>query len=173
MSDTRVTLGRVAGVFGVKGWIRVHSYTRPPENILKYRHWWIASRVPFEAKLLGTQAQGGGSLVAQICDAAGQPIEDRDVAAALIGAELQVERAALPKLKPGELYWADLLGLAVENLDGVALGIVTDMTSNGAQDVLVIADGEIERLIPFVRDVIIKQVDVEARRLVCDWQPDW
>lgn len=172
MDARRVTLGRVSGVFGVKGWIKLHSYTRPAENILKYRRWWIAAREPYEAVLVSGQAQNR-SLIAQISDANGQPISDRDIAASLIGSEIQVERAALPKLSAGELYWTDLLGLRVENLDGVPLGTVSDVTSNGAQDVLVIADGEVERLIPFVHGPIVHDVDTEAGRIVCDWQPDY
>lgn len=172
MDARRVTLGRVAGVFGVKGWIKLHSFTRPPENILKYRSWWLTAREPYEAKLVAGQAQNR-SLVAQITDAAGQVIDDRDVAMSLLGAEIQVERAAMPSLARGEIYWADLLGLRVENLDGMALGTVTDVTSNGAQDVLVIADGKVERLIPFVRGPIVHEVDVDAGRIICDWQPDY
>lgn len=168
----RVTLGRVAGVYGIKGWIKLHSHTRPPENLLKYRRWWITRGEGFEAQVLATQVQGR-ALLAQIGDAAGQPVADREAAAGLIGAEIQVERAALPKLRDGEYYWADLLGLRVENVEGRTLGTVRDMTSNGAQDVLVVAEGEMERLIPFVTPQIVREVDVDAGRIVCDWQPDW
>ncbi|MFT4045931.1 MAG: ribosome maturation factor RimM [Solimonas sp.] len=177
MNARRVTLGRVSGVHGVKGWIKVYSYTRPAQNILRYRRWWLSHGDGFEATLLAGQAQGNG-LVAQIGDAAGTAIEDRDVAAGLIGAEIQVERGEMPKLPDGQFYWADLLGLKVENTEGVALGTVTDVTSNGAQDVLVITAGEgegeeRERLIPFVSPQIVREVDLQAGRLVCEWQPDW
>ena len=177
MNTRRVTLGRVSGVFGVKGWIKVYSYTRPAQNILKYRHWWLSHGDGFEAKLLTGQVQGN-SLVAQISDAKGNAIEDRDVAAGLIGAEIQVERGEMPKLPDGQFYWADLLGLKVENTEGEALGTVTDVTSNGAQDVLVIvadagSDNETERLIPFVTPQIVREVDAQAGRIVCEWQTDW
>nr|WP_051361776.1 ribosome maturation factor RimM [Solimonas soli] len=172
-----MTLGRVAGVHGVQGWIKVYSYTRPAQNILKYRRWWLVHGDGFEAQLLAGKVQGNG-LVAQISDASGKPIEDRDVAAGLIGAEIQVERGEMPKLPEGQFYWADLLGLAVMNTEGVALGTVTDVTSNGAQDVLVITadaggEGETERLIPFVSPQIVREVDPAAGRIVCEWQPDW
>ncbi|MGH8444019.1 MAG: ribosome maturation factor RimM [Solimonas sp.] len=181
MDARRVTLGRVASVYGVKGWIKVYSYTRPVENILKYRSWWLGHGDGFEAKLLSSQVQGR-NLVAQISDAAGVPIDDRDVAAGLIGVEIQVERAVLPKLPDGEYYWADLLGLKVENTEGAALGTVSDVTSNGAQDVLVVTadsgsegggEGGTERLIPFVTPQIVREVDVAGGRIVCEWQPDW
>ena len=109
MTGRRVTLGRVSGVFGVKGWIKVYSYTRPAANILRYRKWWIvteAGREAYRAEVVAGQQQGP-ALVAQISDAAGQPIDDRDRAAALIGASIEVERDELPKLREGEFYWID------------------------------------------------------------------
>lgn len=172
MTARRVTLGRVSGVFGIKGWIKVYSYTRPPENILQYRRWWLSRGEGFEVSVLASQVQGQ-SLVAQLSDAGGTPIKDRDVAAGLIGAEIAVDRELLPKLPDGEFYWVDLLGMQVENSEGVALGAVTDVTSNGAQDVLVVGEGETERLIPFVSPQIVREIDHAARRIVCDWQPDW
>lgn len=170
MSAGRVTLGRVAGVHGVKGWIKLYSFTRPAENLLKYRRWWIGGDDGFEAKVLAIQTH---NLLAQIGKSDGLPIEDRDVAAALIGKAIAVDRDDMPKLPSGQYYWSDLIGLQVVNDEGVALGQVSDLTSNGAQDVLVITDGEVERLIPFVHGPIVREVDMEARRIVCDWQPDW
>jgi 16S rRNA processing protein RimM len=170
----KVTLGRIIGVFGVQGWVRIASETRPVENILKYRRWWIqhGSAGEFEAKVLQGRRHGGG-VAAQISGPDGEPITDRDVAAALIGAELRIDRAKLPKLPAGEYYWVDLLGLEVRNLEGVVLGKVNDMTSNGAQDVMVLKDGELERLIPYVPGPIVKHVDPAAGVIVCDWQPDY
>lgn len=171
MQARRVTLGRVAGVYGVQGWVKVYSYTDPPENILKYRRWWLSHGDGYQAELIDGRQQGRG-VVAQLSDAQGQAIVDRDQAAALIGAEIQVEREALPKLRKDQFYWIDLLGLKVENTEGQLLGTVDDVTSNGAQDVLVV-QGETQRLIPFVRPQIVKDVDLAQQRIVCDWQADW
>jgi len=174
MSARRVTLGHIAGVHGVKGWVRLHSLTRPIENLLRYRRWWITGqgRTEFEAQVVAGHLQGRG-LVAQITGADGQPIEDRNLAAALIGTEIQVDRADMPKLPKGRYYWVDLIGLKVENVEGIVLGTVRDMTSNGPQDVLVLEDGEVERLIPFVPQHIVKDVDLAAGRIVCDWQREY
>ena len=170
---TRVTLGRIAGVYGVQGWIRIHSATRPVENILKYRRWTIKSaQAEFEAKLVAGRVHSG-TVIAQISGPDGNTITDRDVAGALNDAEIQVSRSDLPKLKAGQYYWMDLIGLAVENEQGVALGEVADMTSNNAQDVLVLKQDGTERLIPFVMGPIVKSVDLAARRIVCDWQPEY
>ncbi|HEY0974316.1 MAG TPA: ribosome maturation factor RimM [Solimonas sp.] len=174
MASDRATLGRVAGVYGIKGWLRIHSETRPIDNILRYKRWWIGggNRQSYLAQVIEARPQGGG-LVAQISDANGAPITDRDIAATLIGATIEVERGDMPKLPQGQYYWVDLIGQRVENVEGVALGAVTDVTSNGAQDVLVIVDGEVRRLIPFVAPQIVKSVDLAAGRIVCDWQPDY
>lgn len=172
MTLRRVTLGRVAGVHGVRGGIKVHSWTRPIDGIFDYPRWWIAHGEGFETRLLETHVHNR-ALVVYLSGPDGQPITDRDVAAGLLGAEIQVERSAMPKLRQGEYYWIDLIGCKVENTQGVALGQVEDMTSNGAQDVLVLRDGEKQRLIPFVRPEIVKEVDMDARRIVCEWLPEY
>ena len=168
----RVTLGRIAGVFGVRGWVKLQSYTRPAENLLNYSRWWLVTAQPYEARLIEGKAQVAG-LVARISDANGLPIEDRDVAAALLGAEIQVERASLPKPPPGSYYWDDLIGLDVVSNADEPLGRVVSVMENGPQDVLVLEQGETERLIPFVVGPIIQSVDLEHRRIVADWAPDY
>jgi len=168
----RVTLGRVAGVFGIRGWVKLHSFTRPAENLLNYSRWWLVTAQPYEARLIEGKAQVSG-LVARISDASGAPIEDRDFAALLIGAEIQVDRAALPKAPPGSYYWDDLVGLDVVSSADEPLGRVVSVMENGAQDVLVLEDGERERLIPFVIGPIIQAVDLERKRIVAEWAPDY
>jgi 16S rRNA processing protein RimM len=172
----RLTLGRVAGVFGVRGWVKLHSLTEPAENLLDYPRWQLVGRESFETKLLEGRVHGHG-LVAQITDASGAPITDRDAAAKLLGYEIQVERAELPKLRKGEYYWVDLEGLQVETPEGVRLGKVAAVTDNGAQAVLVVRDGSgdgtVERLIPFVHGPIIRSVDLKGGVIVADWAPDW
>lgn len=168
----RVTLGRVAGVYGVKGWVKVVSHTRPIENILDYPNWWLATRQPYESEVVEAKMHGRG-IIAQLSDAGGKPIDDRDVAAALIGTEIQVAQDALPEAPAGQYYWSQLEGLKVQNLEGVGLGTVTSVTSNGAQDVLVIKDGEADRLIPFVRGPLVKSVDLQQGLIVVDWQPEY
>ena len=174
--DRRLTLGRVAGVYGVRGWVKLQSFTRPIDNLLEYRDVWIVrgddATDGFEAKLTEGRVHGG-SLVARLTGRDGQVIEDRDVAAAMIGHEIRVDRSRLPEPDEGEFYWADLVGLAVRNVEGVVLGKVESLTSNGAQDVLVVQDGKTERLIPFVQGPIIRSVDLDAGEIVADWQPDY
>lgn len=172
----RVTLGRVAGVFGIKGWVKIVSYTRPQDNILKYPRWWLSAANDeaggYQARLVDSRSQVNG-IVAQITGRDGQPITDRDIAARLVGCEIAVDHAELPPPPPGSFYWADLIGLEVRSTQDEPLGRVTGVMENGAQDVLVLEDGETERLIPFVREAIIVSVDLAAGRIVADWSPDY
>ncbi len=180
MSDSlagveRVALGRITGVFGVRGWLKIHAYTRPLENIFDYPRWWIepgAGRAGFETQLLEGRPQGRG-LVAQISGADGQALQNREDSAGLIGAEIQVARAELPAAPSGTYYWADLIGLEVRSESAVVLGRVTAMSDNGAQDVLVVNEGEQQRLIPFVIGPIVQSVHPDEGYLIVDWEPDY
>ena len=163
---SRVLLGEIVGVFGVEGWVKVHSYTEPRENLFRYRPWILVS-AGGESTLDKPQgrAQGKG-LVAKL-----PGIDDRDAAAALVGAEILVDRARLPKAKEGEFYWSDLEGIEVRLEDGTVLGKVSHLFSTGANDVVVVR-GDRERLLPYTADVI-KRVDLEAGVLVVDWDPEF
>lgn len=174
MTDRRVTLGRVAGVYGVRGWLHIDAQTRPATRILKYPRWWLKrGDQEIEVQLIEGRAHGKG-VVAQVSNAEGHAIEDRDVAAGLVGAEIRVGREDLPKLPKGQYYWVDLIGLAVVGKSGALLGSVRDLTSNGVQDVLVVVDeAGTERLIPFVRGHIIKRVEMAAGRILCEWDADY
>ena len=158
-----VELGRVVGAFGIRGWIRLRSYTDPPEGILRYRTWQIGGR---EWQVVEGKDQSGGVVAAL----AG--IEDRDAAAALSGEVIAVPRSALPNPKRGEFYWADVLGSEVVSTRGAKLGTLSSVASNGAQDVMVVT-GERERLIPFVTGPIVVSVDPKAKRIVVEWEPEY
>lgn len=159
----QVELGRVVGAFGIKGWLRVFSYTAPPEKILKYRTWQLAGR---DWKVIEGHAQSG-AVVASL-----EGLTDRDDAAALEGESIGIPRSELPKAKKGEFYWADVLGSEVVSTSGATLGRLESLTSNGAQDVMVV-QGERERLIPFVVGPIVIGVDAQARRILVDWDAGW
>lgn len=160
----QVELGRVIGAFGIKGWIRLQSHTSPPEGILRYKRWTLAGH---EWQVIEGHAQG----TAVVASLAG--LTDRNAAEALYGATIEVPRSALPKAKRGEFYWTDVLGAEVVSTAGAKLGTLQSLTSNGAQDVMVVVDGERERLIPAVTGPIVQGVDVKAKRIVVDWEADW
>jgi 16S rRNA processing protein RimM len=177
--DPQVVLGRIAGAYGIKGWVKVVSFTRPEDSILDYDDWIVGSP-GYVAELVEGKTHGSG-LIAQITDAKGQVIEDRTAAERLVGLEIAVPRSALPATEGDEVYWFDLIGMAVRSSEGQPLGVVEALTDNGAQDVLVVRDvaakdeqGQpLQRLIPFVRGPIIESVSLAERLIVAHWQPEW
>lgn len=163
MSNDQVILGKINGVFGVRGWVKVYSYTRPKENILDYRHWLVGDKT---FKVLQKQVHGKG-LIARL-----EGIEQRDLAEQLVGAEISVPRQQLPKTQADEYYWTDLIGLEVVNVAGISLGHVDNLLETGANDVLVVK-GERERLIPLVFDHVVLQVDLDHKTMQVDWDSDF
>ena len=170
--DDRVIIGRISGLHGVKGWVKLFSHTAPRENILGYRDVELGRAGPGEAmnwtaaELLDGRPQGK-TLVARIAG-----VEDRDEAAPWIGADIAVPRDALPAAEDDEYYWVDLIGLAVENTGGDRFGTVDTLIETGAHDVLVVK-GDRERLIPFAVGPIVKDVDLERGRILVDWDADY
>lgn len=162
--DGAVIVGRLAGVYGVKGWLRVQSFTEPAENILKYLPWDVEG--VGQVKVSQGKLHGKG-LIAHLVG-----IDDRDEAAKLIGREIRVERTALPALDDGDYYWSDLIGLDVVNTQGEALGRIARMVETGAHDVMVL-EGERERLVPYAKGRVVQEVDLPARRVVVDWDTDY
>lgn len=156
-----VTLGRITGVHGVRGWVRVQSFTRPSDNIFSYGPWLIRG---VELPRLDHRASGRGFVV-QL-----KGIEDREIAEELVGEEIQIERSSLPEPEDGEYYWADLLGMQVVTVDETVLGHIDRLLETGAQDVMVVKAGSRERMLPFVQGPIVKKVDIPARRIEVDWQ---
>jgi 16S rRNA processing protein RimM len=99
--------------------------------------------------------------------------DDRDAAAALMGQQIAILRSQLPSPEAGEYYWADLVGLLVSNTEGVALGRVDSLLETGANDVLVVVQDGVERLIPFVQGQFVKDINLEEGRMLVDWDPDF
>jgi len=163
-----VVVARIVGIYGVRGWVRVESYTAPPENVLNYRRWHLRRGGGWEpVELLEGQPHGKG-LVVRL-----QNLTDREQARTFIGTDIAVPRSELPPLEEGEVYWADLQGLRVETVRGQSLGVVDYLFATGANDVLVARDGKRERLIPFVRDQVVTRIDLDAGVVVVDWDPEF
>jgi 16S rRNA processing protein RimM len=100
-------------------------------------------------------------------------IATREAAETLIGSEIWVDRERLPRPKRGEYYWIDLEGCAVRTVDGVELGTISHIFDTGANDVMSVKDGAKERLVPFIHDDVVKSVDLDAKTIVVDWDPDF
>jgi len=163
-----ILVGRFHGAFGVKGELKLESFTDPPERIFRYQPWTLRDAQGRERACEGARGRATNKgVVATVPDVA-----DRDAADALRGTEVWVARSTLPPPAPGEYYWVDLEGLRVVNLEGVSFGTVSHLFSTGANDVLV-AQGDRERMIPFVEPDYIKAVDFDAGVVTVDWDADF
>jgi len=162
-----IVVGHIVGLHGVRGWVKVVSYTEPRQNILDYRPWYLEQAGVVEQVDPAAGREQGKSLIAQISG-----IEDRDTAAGLIGANILVNRELFAQTGSGEYYWSDLIGLQVTTIDGVILGVVDSLLATGANDVLVVC-GDRRRLIPFISDDVVKCVDLAAGMVTVDWDPDF
>jgi 16S rRNA processing protein RimM len=183
--DDALEVGRIAEAWGLKGWFRVHAYAAEPQALLGTKRWHLKpadattaqramAAVPPASLEIREAREHGEGLVA-----AARGIDDRNAAEALRGARIFIGRSAFPTAGKDEFYWADLIGLAVFNREGVALGIVAGLLENGPQSVLRVqpapdASGHAgeERLIPFVT-AFIDDVDLGAKRIVVDWGLDY
>lgn len=160
-----VVLGEFGAPVGIKGWVRVRTFTRSPEAIGEYSTWWIGSDKQ-RAVAVEAVAERGKGVVAKL-----EGCDDPETAAGLRGQEIAVPRELLAQAGTGEYYWVDLIGLRVVNLEGVDLGRVTGLIETGANEVLRVA-AERERLIPFVGPVI-REVDLAGGQIRVDWGADY
>ena len=163
----QINVGKISGVFGVKGWVKVFSFTDVKENILNYSPWLL--KKDSETRLVNVidGKLQGKAVVAQL-----DGVNDRDQAATLMGWDIFITPEQLPKPAKGEYYWSDLIGLTIETNLGVQLGIVDSLLETGANDVLIVK-GERERAIPFLQGKTIINMDLDAGRMVVDWDPDF
>ncbi|MCH8497115.1 MAG: ribosome maturation factor RimM [Marinobacter sp.] len=171
-SDETV-IGRITSVFGVKGWVKVYSYTDPIDGILNYPKWTAVFEGRRSALDVLEGKRHGPGIIVQL-----KGVSDRDQAKALCGVEIVVPTASLPALPEGEYYWYQLEGLRVETLEGVLLGQVSHLLETGSNDVLVVkgCDGSVdqrERLIPYIPDDVVKSVSLDDGRMMVDWDPEF
>jgi 16S rRNA processing protein RimM len=165
-----VVLGRIVAPYGIQGWVKIHPFGDDPAAWRQMEHLWLgASAEGAEWQPYGLKGfRPQGSLwVAKL-----EGVDDRNGAELLEGRFVGAPRTALPRAAADEFYWADLVGLAVENLRGEALGTVASLLESGANHVLVLRDGEVERLLPFVA-AVVKDVDVAGGRIRVEWEKDW
>jgi 16S rRNA processing protein RimM len=161
-----IDMGRVAGSYGVRGWLKVVPGGGVAATLAAAREWWIegAGYAVYEAKL------HGATVLAKLAG-----IDSREQALRLKGARVSLAREALPEPGAGHYYLADLLGLEVRNERDEVLGTVRQWLSNGAQDVMEVAGARVgggARLIPWV-SAIVKEVDLARGRIVVEWSADW
>ena len=174
-----IEVGRIADAWGIKGWFKVLPHSAQPEALFSSKRWFIQPSGPATStpktgafRLAIREAKEHSDVVV----ASSEDVPDRTSAEALRGARIFVPRSSFPTAGDDEYYWVDLIGLTVINREGVELGAVRELLSSGPQTTLVLAaleDGKpVERMVPFV-SAFVDQVDLPARRITVDWQPDY
>lgn len=169
-SEEFIPVGKIAGIFGVKGWMKVFSYTDPRNNILSYSPLFLSVKGEWrEAKLSDGRAQGKGIVIAL------DNVTNPEQVLPLIGTTLAIKKEQLRTNDLDEFYWSELTGLTVINLDKAVLGQVESIVETGAHDVLVVADKKqkVQRLIPFVLEEIVQKVDLNNGIIEVDWEEDY
>ncbi len=163
-----IIVGRLGAPFGVKGWVKVNSFTEPFENIFRYQPWLLSAdeKTWHSVKFEACKQQGNG-LIVKFADC-----NDRDAAKLLTHQVVAISSEQLPPAAENEYYWADLEGLTVITKNNDVLGKVDRIMSTGANDVLVVC-GEKEYLIPFVQQHYILSVDLAAQTITVDWDPEY
>lgn len=169
-----IDVGRITSVFGIKGWVKIHSDTEPPENIASYSPWWLKTKHGVKAVEVDEFQPHGKGFIAHL-----KGVDDRTQAEAYAKVTISVERDQLPALADDEYYWHQLEGLAVYSIfEGgeILLGQVSHLLETGANDVLVIKPGadcvdDRERLVPYVPGQFVARIDLDAGKMWVDWDP--
>ncbi|MFB0975303.1 MAG: ribosome maturation factor RimM [Tolumonas sp.] len=170
--DKSVIVGRLGAVYGIKGWLKVNSFTDNPESIFDYTPWFIMNKGEWREIQLTSWKRHNNGLICKL-----DGVDSREDAQALTGVDIAVLSDQLPALPQGEYYWRDLIGCAVVTTKGYQLGTVSELMETGSNDVLVVqanlndAFSMKERLIPFIDEQVIKHIDITARLIEVDWDP--
>ncbi|MFP6776539.1 MAG: ribosome maturation factor RimM, partial [PS1 clade bacterium] len=137
-------VGKINGLFGVQGWVKIFSYTHPRKNILSYQPWHIQIDGQWETLGIIKGREQGKTIIAQLKD-----INDREQAHSMFGLDIYIEKSQLPTLSEGEYYWEDLIGLEVITKAGVKLGKVSSLVDTGSNNVLIV-NGKKEHWVPYI-----------------------
>jgi 16S rRNA processing protein RimM len=169
-----VVAGKLGAPYGIKGWLKVHSFTDDPEGIFDFSPWLIGQQGNWQAIEVTDWRRHNKSFIAKLAN-----VEDRDQANLLTNYEIAIYESQLPDLPEGEFYWRDLIGLSVVTDKGYDLGKVDDLMETGSNDVLVVkanakdAFGQGERLIPYLTDTVVLNVDLNEGIITVDWDPSF
>jgi len=162
-----ITVGKVAGAYGVRGWLKVFPFTESKDNILGFKSWSVERHSGGNLVKVNQGKVHGKFVVVQL-----EGVDSREQAEGLKGSLVKVEKSKLKKLDKDEYYWTDLIGLEVKNLSDIQFGKVETLMETGANDVLVVK-GERERLVPFILEQVIKSVDLDGGLIVVDWDSEF
>ena len=171
MTQQRIeVVGKLGSTYGIRGWLRIYSSTEYAESIFDYQPWFLKIKGQWQPTELESWKHHNHELIAKL-----KNVNDRETAQSLANVEIGVDLSVFPQLEEGDYYWHDLIGCNVVNLEGYAMGTVTEMMETGSNDVLVVranskdAFGKQERLIPFLYEQVVKRVDLTTKIIEVDW----
>lgn len=169
LASDKVIIGKIGAPYGVKGWVKINSYTETPEGIFDYLPWFLGEEKECR---IDQWRPHGKSLVAKI-----EGVDNRDDAERIKNLDINISASLLPDLGDDGIYWRELTGMKVVTTQGYDLGVVKEVFNTGANDVIHVkanvgdAFGQKERLLPFVYDEVVQEVDKEAKVIKVDWDP--
>lgn len=170
-----VTIAKISGVHGVKGQVKIQSFTEPMHGFLKYKnyYWFYNGSWQPMPVVNKTAKKLGNNIVLSISGCT-----DRDEAKKYQFIDIAVPKTDLPILKPGEYYWVELTGLEVftvhdKTIENQYLGVVDHLFETGSNDVLVVKNGENEYLIPYILEQFVLSIDLDKNQMIVDWDPNF
>ena len=168
-----MVLGKITAVYGIKGWVKIYSFTDPMENIFNYQPWQLKVGGTLKEVKVAASKKHGKGLIAKL-----EGVDDRNIAQTYCGYEILADSSLLPELKEGEYYWSQLQNLLVYTESDQLLGKVSHLMETGSNDVLVIKGNkdsidQKERLLPYLPDQVIKEIDLETGTMRVDWDPEF
>ena len=166
-------MGKLGAVYGIKGWLKIHSFTNAAEDIFEYQPLLIKPKGQFQELQIESWKSHTGGFVAKIVG-----FDVREKTQDLVGLEIFVDPNKLPTLSD-DFYWRDLIGCQVTTAKNYDLGVVTEIMETGSKDVLVVkansndAFNKKERLIPFIKSQVVSHVDIAKKLIQVNWEPDF
>jgi len=169
-----VVLGKLGSSYGIKGWLKITTYTDSVDGIFDYSPWLIKEQGEWREVKVTQWRYQGKAVVAAL-----EGVDNREQAQMLTNCEIAVPAEMIKDLPKDEFYWKDLIGCEVVNTKGYNMGKVQQIVETGSNDVLLVKAnakdgfGKVERLIPFVTEQFIVSVDLTAKQIIVDWDPDF
>ena len=167
IADTYLEVGKIGSTYGIKGWLKVHTYTEFGASILEYSPWRLVNQ---DGKVIHTLTIEAGRLHAGGVVAKFTGYDTPEDARQLTGLVSTIARSLLPALEEDEYYWSDLEGLKVYDTQKELLGTVLYLIETGSNDAIVVKQGKKEFAIPYLKGTVIKQIDLEKGEIIVDWE---
>ena len=168
LDKDHLVIGKITGYYGVKGWVKVFSYSMPKENILNYKNWFILADDIFINHLLIDGKEHQKKIIVKLDN-----VDSRDDAKEIIGKDVFISQLDLTDLEDDEYYWRDLEGLSVITTKGLCLGKIQYLFETGANDVMVVKEGNSECLIPYSLGNVVTDIDLDKGEVTVDWDVNY